>query len=194
MLYFVDVILPIPLEQYFTYRINEAEAAVLTTGIRVAVPFGKSKIYTALAFRLHQNPPEVYEAKAIHEILDEEPIVTAIQLKHWHWIAQYYMCTIGEVFRAAIPSALLLESETVILKKEQAIVEEKTLSDDEFLVFEALQHQSSLSVSDVGAILERKRILPILNTLIVKGVISLKEEIYEGYRPKMVRYVRLAAH
>ncbi len=194
MPYFVDVILPIPLEQYFTYRINEAEAAVLTTGIRVAVPFGKSKIYTALAFRLHQNPPEVYEAKAIHEILDEEPIVTAIQLKHWHWIAQYYMCTIGEVFRAAIPSALLLESETVILKKEQAIVEEKTLSDDEFLVFEALQHQSSLSVSDVGAILERKRILPILNTLIVKGVISLKEEIYEGYRPKMVRYVRLAAH
>jgi len=159
--------------------------------MRVAVPFGKSKIYTGLVSEIHTTPPTVYEAKEIHQILDETPIVNAIQLEHWQWVANYYMCTIGEVLRSALPGAFLLESETLILKKMDAEVDESDLKDDEFLVYEALQHQSSLKVHEVSAIIERKNILPVLNRLLAKNAIILKEEIYEQYRPKLVRYVKL---
>lgn len=191
MQHFINVILPIPLEKLFTYSISKEEANFLTPGMRVAVPFGKSKIYTALVHSLHNHPPEVYEAKDIHQILDDYPIVNTFQLKHWQWIADYYMCTLGEVFRTALPSAFLLESETLILKNDRAEVDENDLKDDEFLVFEALQHQSSLKVHEVSAIVERKNILPILNRLMAKNIVLLKEEIYEQYRPKLVRYVKL---
>lgn len=191
MQHFINVVLPIPLEKLFTYRISQAEAEWLTPGIRVTVPFGKSKIYTALVYEIHTTPPEVYEAKEIHEILDQRPIVNPIQLQHWKWIAAYYMCTLGEVFRTALPSAFLLESETLVLKNQDVEVNENDLRDDEFLVFEALQHQSSLKANEVAAIIDRKRVLPILNRLLKKNVILLKEEVYQQYRPKLVRYVKL---
>lgn len=188
---FINVILPIPLEKLFTYRISESDAEVLQPGIRVAVPFGKTKIYTALVYEVHDNPPVIYEAKDIHKILDEQPIVNPKQLRHWQWIADYYMCTLGEVFRSAMPSAFLLESETLIIRNERANINEKDLKDDEFLVFEALQYQSMLKVHEVSAIVDRKNILPILNRLLEKNVILLKDEIYERYKPKYIRYVKL---
>ncbi len=189
---FINVILPIPLEKLFTYEITNEQAQFLLPGIRVAVPFGKSKIYTALIHELHQKPPEVYEAKEIHQILDDSPIVSTQQLKHWQWIAEYYMCSVGEVFRSAVPSALLLESETLILKNDKVEIDEADLKDDEFLVYEALNFQSSLKVHEVSTIIARKNILPIINRLLKKNVILLKEEIYEQYKPKLIRYVKLA--
>ncbi len=191
MQHFINVILPIPLEKLFTYSVSKTEFEYLQIGMRVAVPFGKSKIYTALVYEIHSTPPDVYEAKEIHKILDEHPIVNQLQLQHWRWIADYYMCTIGEVFRSALPSAFLLESETLILRNERGEVAEKDLKDDEFLVFEALQHQSMLKVHEVSAIVDRKNVLPILNRLLAKNVILLKDEIYEQYKPKLVRYVKL---
>ncbi len=193
MQHYVNVILPIPLEKLFTYSISEAESKFLKPGMRVAVPFGKSKIYTALVHKVHTTAPTVYEAKEIHQILDEHPTVHHIQLKHWQWIADYYMCSIGEVYRSAVPSAFLLESETLILRNDAAEIDENDLKDDEFLVFEALQHQSVLKVHEVGAIIDRKNILPILNRLLEKNVIFLKEEIVEQYKPKLVRNVKLGA-
>tara|TARA_R110002050_G_scaffold100580_2_gene208256 strand:+ start:41882 stop:44338 length:2457 start_codon:yes stop_codon:yes gene_type:complete len=192
MPYFINVILPIPLEKLFTYSITNEEAKFVQPGMRVAVPFGKSKIYSALVCEVHQTPPLAYEAKDIHQLLDETPLVTEIQLKHWFWIADYYMCSIGEVFRSAVPSAFLLESETLILCNTKFQPEESELLDDEFLVFEALQHQSILRVHEISAILDKKNILPVLNRLLDKNVIILKEEVYEQYKPKMVRYVRMS--
>ncbi|MCK5440332.1 MAG: primosomal protein N', partial [Maribacter sp.] len=180
---FINVILPIPLEKLFTYRISESDAEVLQAGIRVAVPFGKSKIYTGLVYEVHTNPPVIYEAKDIHKILDEQPVVNSKQLRHWQWLSDYYMCTLGEVFRSAMPSAFLLESETLIIKNERANINENDLKDDEFLVFEALQYQSMLKVHEVSAIVDRKNVLPILNRLLEKNVILLKDEIYERYKP-----------
>lgn len=191
MTYFLDVILPIPLQKAFTYHITEAEAKFLKPGMRVAVPFGKSKIYTALAYTIHKNSPTAYEAKTIHQILDEEPVVTQLQLKHWEWIAKYYMCSLGEVMRAAMPNAFIIESETILIKNENAEVSEASLEDDEFLIYEALQYQSSLKIDDVVSILDRKRILPVVNRLVEKGVLQLQEELYEKYKPKLVRYVKL---
>jgi primosomal protein N' (replication factor Y) len=191
MPYFINVILPIPLEKLFTYSVSDAEASFLKPGMRVAVPFGKSKIYSALVHEVHQTPPTIYEAKEIDQILDEKPLVTEIQLKHWFWIAEYYMCSIGEVFRTAVPSAFLLESETLILRNTKSKFDETQLLDDEFLVFEALQHQSILRVQEISAILDKKNILPVLNRLLDKNIIILKEEVHEQYKPKLLRYVKL---
>ena len=190
-MYFVEVILPLSLAKTFTYQVTEAEFHYIKKGMRVVVPFGKSKMYTALAIEIHQNKPALYEAKEIHQILDNKPIVTEIQIAHWQWIASYYMCAIGDVYRGAMPSALLLESETLISQKQDVFVDESLLSDDEFLVYEALQQQSSLKVQDIIAILNKKNIFPVIQKLIDKNILVLQEEIQESYKPKLVRYVRL---
>ena len=190
-MYFVEVILPLSLTKTFTYSVSEAEFHYIKKGMRVAVPFGKSKIYTALVIEIHQNKPELYEAKEIHQILDERPIVTEIQIAHWQWIASYYMCAIGDVYRGAMPSALLLESETLISQKTDSFIDTSLLSDDEFLVYEALQQQSSLKVQDIIAILNKKNIFPVIQKLVDKNILVLEEEIQESYKPKLVRYVRL---
>ena len=190
-MYFVEVILPLSLAKTFTYSVSEAEFHYIKIGMRVAVPFGKSKIYTALVIEIHQNKPALYEAKEIHQILDEKPIVTQIQIRHWQWIASYYMCAIGDVYRGAMPSALLLESETLISQKTDLFVDTSLLSDDEFLVYEALQQQSSLKVQDIISILNKKNIFPVIQKLIDKNILVLQEEIQESYKPKLVRYVCL---
>ncbi|MGZ9676092.1 replication restart helicase PriA [Flavobacterium sp. GNP001] len=190
-MYFVEVILPLSLAKTFTYAISEEEYKFIQKGMRLAVPFGKSKIYTGLAIATHQNAPVLYEAKEIHQILDEKPVVTEIQIQHWQWIASYYMCAIGDVYRGAMPSALLLESETVISQQTSAIVDVSLLSDDEFLVYEALQQQSTLKVNDIIAILNKKNIFPVIQKLVDKNILVLQEEIQESYKPKLIRYVRL---
>ncbi len=120
-MYFVEVILPLSLAKTFTYSVSEAE-------------YNYIKIYTALVIDIHQNKPTLYEAKEIHQILDEKPIVNEIQIAHWQWIASYYMCAIGDVYRCALPSALLLESETIISQKQEGFVEES------LLIFESSGH------------------------------------------------------
>lgn len=191
MPFFIEVILPLALPKSFTYAVTEAEYGFIQIGMRVAVPFGRNKIYTGLVTQLHQNPPQLYQAKEIHQILDDTPVVTEIQLQHWQWIASYYMCSIGEVYRSALPSGLLLESETIITAKKGFNANDAELTDEEYLVYEALQAQSSLKVQEVVSILNKKSILPVVNRLIAKNAIALKEEIAEKYKPKTVRYIRL---
>ncbi|WP_242086277.1 replication restart helicase PriA [Aestuariivivens sediminis] len=192
--YFIDVIIPVPLQKLFTYSISSSEAVFIKRGMRVAVPFGKSKIYTGIVARIHQLPPTAYQAKEIHQILDETPLVNELQLELWEWIANYYMCTLGDVMRAALPGAFILESETRIVKNKGFPIEEHMLEDEEFLIYEALQHQSSLKIQDVMGILDKKQVFPVINRLIEKGVVHLEEEVYEKYKPKLVRYVKLGSN
>ena len=189
--YFIDVILPIPLERLFTYSITSAEYHYIKPGMRVAVPFGKAKIYTAIVYKIHTEAPVVYEAKDIHHILDETPVVNDYQLELWSWISKYYMCTLGDIMRAALPSAFLLESETIIRLNDVTTILDSELKDDEFLVYEALQHQSSLKVNDISNILDRNNILPVLKRLLEKDAITVEEAVFEKYKPKLVRYVKL---
>lgn len=191
MAYFIDVILPIPIEKLFTYSINASEFDFLSQGMRVAVPFGKTKIYTGIVYKVHKEAPLAYEAKEIHQILDDSPIVNQNQFELWQWMASYYMCTLGDVMRAALPNAFILESETVIRLNTDKIINEIDLKDDEFLVYEALQHQSSLKIHDISNILDKKTVLPVINRLIKKEAIFIEEEVYEKYKPKLVRYVKL---
>lgn len=193
MPFFIEVVLPLALPKPFTYAVNEAEFAFLQTGMRVAVPFGRNKIYTGLVLSKHQTPPQLYDAKDIHQILDDFPLVTQAQLDHWQWIADYYMCSIGEVYKSAMPSGFLLESETIITSRPGFNTQDEMLSDDEYLIYEALQRQSALKVQEVISILNKKTILPVINKLIAKNAISLQEEVNEKYKPKTTRYIRLQA-
>lgn len=164
----------------------------MKSGMRVAVPFGKSKIYTGIVYKVHSNDPPSYETKSIDQILDETPIITEMQLKHWEWMASYYLCTLGEVIKAALPSAFLLESETIIKLNKDVSVEEENFSDDEFLVYEALLNQSSLHINDVRSVLDKKNVVAVTKSLFEKGVVTIEEEVYEQYTPKMKRYIKLA--
>ncbi|MBV1923665.1 MAG: primosomal protein N', partial [Flavobacteriaceae bacterium] len=191
-MYFIDVLLPIPLQQAFTYHVTEEQVSLLDIGMRVAIPFGKTKIYTGLVIKIHKDDPPAYETKSIDQILDNAPIVNLFQLKHWQWIASYYMCSMGEVMRAALPNAFLLESETIISLVSKEERNETKLSDDEFLVYEALLHQSSIHINDIRSILDRKNVVVVIQKLLEKGIIEVQEEVYEKYTPKLKRYIQLS--
>ncbi|MEP2935638.1 MAG: primosomal protein N' [Gilvibacter sp.] len=191
-MYFIDVILPIPIKQAFTYSVNAHEAHFLSPGFRVAVPFGKSKIYTGIVLAIHQTPPQGYETKEIDQILDQYPIVTDQQLSFWQWMASYYMCAIGEVVRAALPGAFLLESETTLIKKAAVQITDNALSDDEFTVYEALEHRTQLTIHDVRSLLDKPNVMTVVKGLIQKDIISVHETVYEQYVPKKVAFVSLA--
>ncbi len=189
-MFFVEVILPLSFSKTLTYLVSEDEYNYIKIGMRVAVPV-KNKIYTALVINLHQNPPSLYEPKEINQILDDAPIVNQLQINHWIWIADYYMCSLGEVYRGALPSALLLESETVISQKNDLFIDQSKLTDDEFLVYQALQVQSSLKIQEIIKILNKKNVLPTVQKLIDKNILFVNEEINEIYKPKLVRYIKL---
>lgn len=187
---FVDIILPLSLKNTYTYEVNDFDFELLKPGVRVFVPFGKSKIYTGIVFQTHVIKPELYEPKFILNIIDETPIVTDNQLKLWHWLSAYYMCSYGEVMRAALPNPFLLETETKV-KRVDLKSDMSLLTDDEYLVYEALQTQPYLKLSEISQILNKKNVLLEVKSLLDKGLVELEEEVVEKYKPKAVRYIRL---
>jgi primosomal protein N' (replication factor Y) len=190
MNYFVDVIVPISLPKPFTYIVSKKEFDFLDIGHRVIVPFGKSKLYTSIIIKKHEVYPKTYEPKNIEFIFDEKPLVTSDQLKIWSWISDYYLCNLGDVMRASIPSGLILSSETVFTKKavDRSIV--NSFTDDEYLIYEALQ-KNELRLNQINKILFKKKSLPILNRMISKGYIKSKIELFNKYKPKYIKYFRL---
>ena len=112
---YVDVILPLPLPGTFTYALPDEVADKVVQGCRVVVHFGKKKYYTGIVYHVHYVCPKEYEVKEISALLDEEPVLLPLQFKFWQWIADYYLCTMGDVYKAALPSGLKLESETIVV-------------------------------------------------------------------------------
>jgi primosomal protein N' (replication factor Y) len=195
MPFYIDVIVPIALEQRFTYSITQQESEHLKVGMRVAVPFGKRKVYTAIVAKIHENPPVRYEAKPIEEILENTPTVTLEQLKLWKWIANYYLCTEGEILKSALPSSLLIESETAIEPHPdfdiQTIDEDETLTDEEYLILQALQKQPLLKIGEIVLILNKKTIFPVINAMAEKCLILVNQEFNRQYKPKLKKYLKV---
>lgn len=189
--YFIDVIVPLSVANTFTYSVSEAEFNFIEKGMRVAVPFGKTSVYTGIVLNKHHQSPVLYQAKDIFTIIDEYPVVTDKQLQFWQWIAMYYMCTLGDVYKAALPSALLLESETILSYNKNMVVDLATLSDDEYLLVEAFENQPILRFEEIQKILNKKKVFDIVDGLIKKEIIFLNEHLQEVYKPKLVKYVRL---
>jgi primosomal protein N' (replication factor Y) len=190
-LLFVDVILPLPLDYHFTYRVPLAFQFRIKTGTRVIVQFGKRKFFSALVYKIHQNIPEGdFEIKDIDAILDEEPIIGEKQLQLWEWIANYYCCTLGEVFKAALPTGLKLESQTKISLNPDAIITEG-LSDKENAVVLLLEDRKTASIQDLNRFLGRQSSFAILKLLLEKNAVIVEEQLRESYKPKLVSMVRL---
>jgi len=169
----------------------------IAVGKRVIVQFGKTKFYTGVVYRLHQQPPKDYAAKYVEGLLDDEPVVTDSQLKLWDWIAQYYVCNPGDVMNAALPGGLKLSSTSHLTLNPNFSLEETPydyFNEKEHAVLEALQANASLSFEDVGAMLELKAVQPFVHRLIKKGAVVVYEEVKDKYKPKLVAYVGLADH
>ena len=192
MLYYADVILPLALDRPYTYAVEKQDFLFLKPGFRVAVSFGKSKVYTGVVIKLHNLQPQRYTPKFIEFILEDSPSISKRQLELWQWISEYYHCKLGEVMRAAFPATFLLESETVIVKKEFEDDKSK-ITDEEYLVYEALEYKS-LTINEIIEIIGRKNVLGLIHSMFTKGYIDLHQKIAEKYKPKKIRFARLLNH
>lgn len=189
---FVDVILPLALPQTFTYRLPQEWNDFIQIGLRVIVQFGRGKKqYSAIVEKVHEQAPSTYQAKYIEAILDEQPILHPQQLDFWWWISEYYMAPIGDVMNAALPGGLRLASETRVLlhPNYKAVVD--ALSDEEYLVVEALELRNVLDLTEISEILGVKNVHAKVKGLIEKRAVMTEEEIKQRFKPKMVDYVQL---
>lgn len=193
---YADVMLPVPLHKLFTYRIPAELVDSVGLGCRVIVPFGKHKIQTGVIGKIHDNLPDKYEPKDILELMEETPIINELQIKLYHWIARYYMCTLGEVINAAIPSGLKLSSESFVqLNPDYQFLDHlPELSDREYELIKSLEASDQLSYSDISALLGIKSIYHLIKSLSAKGTILLFEKVKEKYKPKMEKWIMLNEH
>lgn len=162
-------------------------------GKRVIVQFGKRKLYTALVHRVTDEAPKDFRPKDILEVEDQLPVVGEKQLKLWQWMADYYLCSMGEVLTAALPSGLKLESETIVLKNHLKQLEDDEVNDHEYLIMEALEAQDTLSIKEISEITGYKNPLRIIQSLLGKHYVMLQEELKAGYKPRQVKKVKLAS-
>ena len=187
---FVDVIVPLPLNSCFTYALPEEMAGQVQLGCRVVVPFGKKKFYTGIVRNLHYLKPEGYEVKEVTAVLDTHPILLPMQFKFWEWLADYYLCTQGDVYKAALPSGLKLESETVVEYNPDFEAAER-LPEREQRVLDLLAAEPEQAVTKLEKESGLKNILPVVKSLLDKEAIFVKEELKRTYKPKMETRVRL---
>lgn len=187
---YVDVILPLPLPRAFTYALSDEDRGRVHAGCRVIVPFGKKKYYTAIVSKTHHTAPVGYEVKEVGAVLDEAPIVLPTQLKFWAWVADYYLCALGDVYKAAIPSGLKLESETLVACNPDFVADER-LSDREQKVLDVLSAKKELSVTKLEKECGLKNVLLTIKSLLDKEAVFVKEELKDTYKPKMETRVAL---
>ena len=188
--YFVDVILPLSVPNLYSYRVPYKFNEYVKVGQRVVIQFGRKKLYTAIIAKIHQQVPD-YQTKYIESILDDSPVVTQEQLKFWTWISEFYMCNIGSVMKAALPSGLKLASETKILR-HTALVNYDNISDDECLILDALEINSVLSLEEISNILSKKVIYHIVKSMIDKKLVIAEEELKNLYKPKQIAFIDLS--
>lgn len=187
---YIDVLLPLSLNHVFTYNVPPTFQQQVKIGMRVVVPFGKKKIYTGIVRLIHSQVPKYPHIKEIIGFLEDNPILKTPQLQFWDWIAHYYQANIGDVYSAAIPSGLKLQSETQVMLNEKynagANMDEKELK-----ILEVLKNGNQKSVSELSKMTKINDMLPTLHLLMQKQAIAIKEELIEKYHPKTEQYVKL---
>jgi len=188
---FIEVILPLSLSKNYTYRVPFHLNEDIAVGKRVIVQFGKNKIYTALIKSIGQTPPEFYQAKYIIDVIDEYPVVNAVQLQFWDWMTDYYICNEGDVMSAALPAGLKLASETIIILREDIDVDQLEMPDKEAVLVAAMVKQKRLTVDQVSKLLGQKTVFPIIRSLLEKEIIYIAEEVIEKYKPLLKSYITL---
>lgn len=187
---FVDVILPLPLQASFTYALPPEMDGQVQIGCRVVVSFGRKKFYTGIVRNVHYLKPQEYEVKEVSAVLDEHPILLPLQFRFWEWLADYYLCTQGDVYKAALPSGLKLESETVVEYNPDFEATEP-LSEREQKVLDLLAVEPEQTVTRLEKESGLKNILAVVKSLLEKDALFVKEELKRTYKPKTETRVRL---
>lgn len=187
---FADLILPVPVAQLFTYRVPRVINPFIKNGARVVVPFGKNRVVTGVVAKIHQTPPTKYQARYIAELLDDEPLVTPYQIELFHWIADYYLCTVGEVLNVALPSGLKITSQSKIQYNPDFEYYD-LLTEEEANLLEEIKKYQSLTYEEVEKRVGATNINHIIKSLIGKRAIILFEEVKEKYKPKVLKKVKL---
>ena len=191
---YAEVILPLPLNATFTYRIPEAMIDSVKVGYRVIVQFGAKKYYTGIVSSISHIAPEGFEVKDIVSIIDTHPIVKHPQLKLWQWISDYYLCALGDVYKAAVPAGLKIESETIVeLNSDFELSNEHQLNEREIIIYQLLDHEGKLSPSEIEKKTGFKNCIDILNRMLTMGAIIISEKLIERYRSKKETYVKIVA-
>ena len=179
------------LPKSFTYSLPDECAEEVEIGCRVIVPFGRKKFYTAIVRNVHYCAPTEYEVKDISALLDASPILLSTQFKFWEWLADYYLCTQGDVYKAALPSGLKLESETIV-EYNPDFEADAPLSEREQRILDLLSVDSQQCVTKLEKESGMKNILTVIKSLLDKEAIFVKEELRRTYKPKTEARVRLA--
>lgn len=190
---YAEVILPLPLRGTFTYSIPESMAESVSIGHRVIVPFGKHKFYTGIVASFSPIAPREYEVKEILSVLDKKPVLRHPQLRLWEWISEYYLASIGDVYKAAVPTGLKIESETVFEVNPDFDPEDTaSLNERELMAWELLSKKGKMSSKDMEKDTGFKGIPQLLQRLVEKGVVIVSETLVERFRPQREKCVRLA--
>jgi len=189
---YADVVVPAALPVTYTWSVPGSLQGVVQVGSQVEVNLGKKKRYTGIVVRLHHTNDSNCDLKPILQVLDTKPLVTPLQIELWQWIAQYYLCTVGEVMAAALPTHFRLNSDTTLIYNSAAAENFSQLSDDEYLIAEALFLQKKLQLKQVQALAGKRNIEPIVRQLLQKNICGLAESLTEKYRPKLAALLTLA--
>ena len=188
--YYIKVVVPLPLPNLFTYSVPDTLISQIEIGKRVLIQFGSQKIYAAIVIETPVEKSDDYEVKPIISIIDEMPVVTEKQIAMWHWVHSYYLCFWGDVMQAALPAELRLSSETKIVLNTEKESESEYLTDDEFLILEALHSVKELSLKEISRILDRKHVFPVVKTLLQKKLVLSVENIGEDFKIPMANFIR----
>ena len=189
---FADVILPLALADSYTYIIPNELRSTIQPGFRVIVPFGKNKYYTAIVLRIHQNKPQQVALKEIHSQLDANSIVNQHQLKLWQWISFYYMAPMGDVYNAALPAQLKLESKAYVSLSSEYLSIDASLTPTEQDVVNYLQHTNlPTQISELIRDLNNNNILSHVNALAAKKIVAISQTIHQKYKEKTESYIRI---
>ena len=189
---YVDVILPLPLPRCFTYSLPDEGAEEVQIGCRVVVSFGRKKYYTAIVCTVHYYAPTEYEVKEISSVLDTSPILLPVQFRFWEWLSDYYLCTQGDVYKAALPSGLKLESETIV-EYNPDFEADAPLPEREQRILDLLAKDPEQCVTKLEKESGLKNILTVIKSLLDKEALFVKEELRRTYKPKTEVRVRLTA-
>lgn len=189
--FFVDVILPLHIHDTYTYRVPQEYNDAIQVGQRVVVQFGTRKLYSALVRRVHENVPN-YSVKYVLAVLDEFPIITEQQFQFWEWMANYYMCYVGDVMAIALPSAFKLASETSVSIHPDFSGELSDLTYNEIRVVQLLSEHPVMTVDDISRAIGVQKMLPLLNTMIERGITIMDEELHQRYKPRTSTFISLA--
>ena len=188
--HWAEIILPLALPTVYTYGIPAIHLARAIPGCRAEVVFGRNKKYAGIIRQLTNIPPS-YKTKPILNILDDSPLLYSQQLSLWKWISDYYMCSEGEVMSAALPANFKISSESILVYNEEINENFEGLSDEEFIIAEALLLKKQLHLTEIQQLLNVNHVYPIIKNLLEANICFVWEEMNDKYKIKLESYVIL---